>query len=617
MGYLSLYRKWRPKGFADLTGQPTVVKTLKNAITINRIAHAYLFCGPRGTGKTSTAKVFAKALNCSDRTGTEPCNRCFSCEQINSGRSVDVIEMDAASNRRIDEIRDLREKVKFSPSEGDYKVYIIDEVHMLTKEAFNALLKTLEEPPANVVFILATTEPHKVLPTIISRCQRFDFGLLSMGELKDRMRYICEQEGVEADERALHQIARTAEGGMRDALSILDQAISFGGSRVVLEDVNSILGKVDQQILSGIADVMVSHDSRGALRLVNTIVDQGKDMNQFVKDLLFHFRDLMLLKECGPQNMLTDLPADARDELTVQAGRFSTGELLRILELLSETDQQLRFTSQPRLALEMLMIKLTSREADLSLHHLINRVSRVEEIIGQGPYTGAVGGAGERPPAPGESRTPGTPEAGTETGSVQRSGSGPEARPVIEPGRVPAVDAPETAAEQDGSDRGAPLSNPLLTELPPADSLPDDIPVISAEETESYWTSTMTLLQNSAQTRKLRAFLIVAKPYRVIGDTLYVVYPQTSTFHKSSAEKELNLLERALKKVTGYPVKARLIFEGEEQGLQQSMVPAERTVEEGLTSITPPPTANTLQQDPIVQKALKIFGGKVIQLENE
>lgn len=649
MGYLSLYRKWRPRTFDDLAGQNTVVKTLKNAILTDRIAHAYLFCGPRGTGKTSTAKIFAKTLNCANRVGTELCNQCFSCEQINSGRSVDVIEIDAASNRRIDEIRDLREKVKFSPSEGEYKVYIIDEVHMLTKEAFNALLKTLEEPPANVVFILATTEPHKILPTIISRCQRFDFGLLHVRDLKERLRYICEQEGIEMDDHALSLIARTAEGGMRDAISALDQAIAFGGDRVTVEDVNTILGKVEQRLLAEIVEVMAIHDARRALQLVNEIVDQGKDMNQFVKDLLYHFRDLMLIKECGVQNTLQELLPETKDELAAQAGRFTTKDLLRILELLSETDQQLKLTSQPRLTLELMMIKLTTKEVDISLTNLIHRLARLEEMVESGHRPVRVETAKPSPTTPQPEisfadkvkmmREKGTGRAQEEV-SPSDLGPTPVAQgrldestsftrgvtaPVTErPGDVdlPWHDQPPVAPTQSAND-----TEPVAEErTSPSDrmgtpmngSSGPDLPGISAEEVENYWNLTMNLLQKSSETRKLRAFLIVAKPYRVMGDTLYIVFPQSSTFHKSNAEKELDLLERALKKVTGLNLKACCIFTGEEQELSQAATSgALEMADQPNPTPTSQPTSEDIHQHPIVQKTLKIFGGKVIQVENE
>ncbi|AZR74389.1 hypothetical protein BBF96_13935 [Anoxybacter fermentans] len=592
MGYLSLYRKWRPKTFDDLAGQKTVVKTLKNALINNRIAHAYLFCGPRGTGKTSTAKIFAKALNCEHGPTPDPCNKCFSCQQINSGRSVDVIEIDAASNRRIDEIRDLREKVKFSPSEGDYKVYIIDEVHMLTKEAFNALLKTLEEPPENVVFILATTEPHKVLSTIQSRCQRFDFSLLSIKDLKERLKYICEQEGISITDSALNLIARTAEGGMRDAISILDQAIAFSGDKVTIDDVNTILGKVDQQILAEIVNIISNHDTKAGLKLINEIVDQGKDMNQFVKDMIFYFRDLMLIKECGLQNNLIDLPDELKEELADQASKFSIRDLLRILEILTETDQKLKFASQPRLLLEMTMIKLASPETDTSMANIINRLARLEEIVEKRKSVFQ------------------KPEE-VLTGKERKE----EDKAVVERNRIEKeTESQQKDVKENQLDYEAQIESKKRTE----NTEVNEGPTISMGEMEKYWEVTMNLLNKNAKTRKLRAFLLVCRPYKIIGNTLYIIFPRESTFHKTNAEKEIDLLERALKKVIGQSFKVVCIFEGEEAITKQK-------IKSDAQEMTPASRANQsiqlikdeVEQDPIVQKALKIFGGKIIKVENE
>ncbi len=596
MGYLSLYRKWRPKTFDDLAGQKTVVKTLKNAIEHNRISHAYLFCGPRGTGKTSAAKAFAKALNCEKGPTVNPCNQCFSCEQINSGRSVDVIEIDAASNRRIDEIRDLREKVKFSPSEGDYKVYIIDEVHMLTKEAFNALLKTLEEPPKNVVFILATTEPHKILPTIISRCQRFDFGLLSIQDLSKRMKYICEQEKISVSDGALTMIARSAEGGMRDAISILDQAIAFGGDRVNIEDVNTILGKVDQQILKEIVMVMASHDTKRGLELVNKIIDQGKDIHQFVKDLILHFRDLMLVKECGVQNNIIDLPEEFKLEQMEQAQNFKTSDLLKILEMLSDADQQLRFASQPRLILELTLIKLLSPEVDTSMTNLINRLAKVEEMLESRPSI--------------QERIIVSPKP--EVAPVQKIQEKVASQSKINKN----VEVKETTKEV------LEVAQPAKEESIKEQGVKSIS--ITKDELENYWKVTLDFLNKKSETRKLRAFLLKGKPYAIVGNTIYIVFPQSSTFHKAHAEEEIDKLELVLKKVIGQTVHARCIFEGEEGKIPKRVeereagaIPSASEIQDRSEENKPIKlTREQIENDPIVQKTLKYFGGKIIGIED-
>ncbi|AGB40067.1 DNA polymerase III, subunit gamma/tau [Halobacteroides halobius DSM 5150] len=384
MAYVSLYRKWRPQDFSDIAGQRSVVKTLKNAINMNRIAHAYLFCGPRGTGKTSTAKILSKALNCEEGPTIKPCNECIACTKINNNNSIDVIEIDAASNRGIDEIRELREKVKFSPTEGNYKVYIIDEVHMLTTEAFNALLKTLEEPPDYVIFILATTEPHKLLPTILSRCQRFDFSRLSITDIKERLSYICQREEIEVSENALTTIARNAEGGMRDAISILDQTISFSGSEIKIDDVAAVLGMVGRDVLFKLIKVMNDQDVEAGLKLITKVINEGKDIKQFVNDLVYHLRNLLLVKECQGADKLFDLTDDTCERLKKQAKQLRNSQLLRWVEILNELDYKLKQTNQPRIILEMGIVKLIKPATDKSLTTILDRVTRLEEIVKSG-----------------------------------------------------------------------------------------------------------------------------------------------------------------------------------------------------------------------------------------
>lgn len=286
MSYQALYRVWRPQTFEDLVGQDMITKTLKNALATKQTTHAYLFAGPRGTGKTSCAKLFAKALNCPNQVNGDPCNECETCKAITAGRLNDVIEIDAASNNGVEEIRDIRDKVKYAPTQADYKVYIIDEVHMLSTSAFNALLKTLEEPPANVVFILATTDPHKIPATIISRTQRFDFKRITSGAILERMEYILKQKEFEYDEKALNVIARAAEGGMRDALSILDQVLSFGDNKVTLDNALLVTGSVTRENLIKYLSQVQNHETVAGLQTIHEILDEGKDTKRLLEDLI-------------------------------------------------------------------------------------------------------------------------------------------------------------------------------------------------------------------------------------------------------------------------------------------------------------------------------------------
>lgn len=364
MAYVALYRKWRPGSFKELVGQEHISRTLSHAITSGRIGHAYLFSGPRGTGKTSTAKIFAKALNCERGPTPDPCGKCPQCCKINDGSSMDVFEIDAASNRGIDEIRDLRETVKFAPVDGRYKVYIIDEVHMLTTEAFNALLKTLEEPPSHVVFILATTEAHKVPATIQSRCQRYDFRRITVEEIQKRLAYVVQETGLEAEEEALRMIAIQADGGMRDALSILDQCLAISEGKVTAKRVRQILGLVGHDWIYRLTESVAGKDSQQVLGIVAELLRDGKDLRQILAEFSLHLRSLMIYQAAGTvENM--DLYAEPDEVLKEQGMFFPPEQIMRMIRRLHEAMNEMKWSPQPRITVEIALLSLCRpQEAD-------------------------------------------------------------------------------------------------------------------------------------------------------------------------------------------------------------------------------------------------------------
>jgi DNA polymerase-3 subunit gamma/tau len=381
VGYTALYREWRPRKFEDVVGQEHITTTLKNEILNDRIAHAYLFCGTRGTGKTSTAKVMAKALNCLDLHNGEPCNECEMCKKINAGLAIDVTELDAASNNGIDKIRDIIDDTKYPPQEARYKIYIMDEVHMLSVGAVNAFLKTLEEPPKNVIFILATTDPQKLPITILSRCQRFDFKRINQKEISDRLKIIVEVQNVAYEQKSLDLISRVCDGAMRDALSILDQAIAMGEKQINYEDLVSILGLVTNEYLFDITYAIIDRSIEKSMVIVDKLVYSGKDMQLFIKDLIAHFRNLLMVKVTNNPEEVLDMSLENIYLVKEQGKKIRVEEIMRHIRVLQDAELNSRASKQSRLYLELAIIKMCKIEYDTSNEIILSRINQLEESI--------------------------------------------------------------------------------------------------------------------------------------------------------------------------------------------------------------------------------------------
>ena len=385
MSYTALYRKFRPDTFADVKGQDHIVTTLKNQLKANRIGHAYLFTGTRGTGKTTAAKIFARTVNCENPSEDGPCGECRSCKAIAAGASMNVIEIDAASNNGVDNIREIVEEVSYSPAEGKYKVYIIDEVHMLSRGAYNALLKTLEEPPSYVIFILATTEVHELPVTILSRCQRYDFKRISIDTIVDRMKELIDAEDVHVEEKALRYIAKTADGSMRDALSLLEQCIAFHlGQELTYDNVLDVLGAVDTEVFSRLLRFILDRDVLGCVELLEEIIMQGRELSQFVIDFTWYLRNLMLVQASDNLEDVIDMSTDNLKRLKEESEMLDMDRIIRYIRIFSELSKQMRYAVQKRILVEIALIKLCKPEMETDQEAILDRIRQVEDKVENG-----------------------------------------------------------------------------------------------------------------------------------------------------------------------------------------------------------------------------------------
>ncbi len=382
MSYTALYRKWRPIQFGDVKGQDSIVQTLRNQMISQRIGHAYLFCGTRGTGKTSIAKIFARAVNCERPVDGSPCNECETCRGILAGRSMNVVEIDAASNNGVENIREIREQVQYPPTEGHYRVYIIDEVHMLSTGAFNALLKTLEEPPSYVIFILATTEANKIPVTVLSRCQRYDFKRLTVDTIAARLHELSDAEGILVEEKALRYLAKAADGAMRDALSLLDQCVAFHyGTLLTYDNVLDVLGAVDTSVFSRLLRAVIGDETTECMRILEDMVIQGRELGQFINDFIWYLRNLLVLKTTDDVENMLEMSAENLSQLAEEAGMIDENTLMRYIRVFSELSGQLRYAVQKRVLIEVALIRLTRPQMEQNLDSILQRLTVLEEKV--------------------------------------------------------------------------------------------------------------------------------------------------------------------------------------------------------------------------------------------
>ncbi|MGQ9466096.1 MAG: DNA polymerase III subunit gamma/tau [Anaerolineae bacterium] len=560
----ALYRKWRPQTFDEVVGQEHVVQTLRNALLSDRVHHAYLFAGPRGTGKTTTARLLAKAVNCLDpEPAHRPCNRCAICRAINEGRLMDLIEIDAASNTSVEDVRELRERVGYRPSEARYKVYIIDEVHMLSTAAFNALLKTLEEPPAHAIFVLATTEPHRIPATVLSRCQRLDFRRVPLADIVARLRHLAQQEGIQAEEDALSLIARHATGSMRDAESLLDQLAAYTDRMVTVEAVRTALGTGDEGAILALTDALAARDVGRGLGIINESADRGTDPRQFARQMAEHLRALMLIRLGAPVPLY--IPDSLRPTVQSQAARFTPRQLARAVRLFGQAASDARAAWQPQLPLELAFVEAALME---------------EETIPTG--TGQQGPSPHREPTAPPSAPPPARAVG---------------RPVAPAGRPSPVASPPPTP-----------TAPPVREQPP----PEPVAEFSLEEVTQRWNDFLRLLRSV--NHSLEALMRSGKPVSVEGGALLVgfAYP----FHRDKVDEEANrrAVEDALTQLLGRPVRVRCVLLAGSGGKSPARpTPARAPTPQPRTPSSAHPAAPSppVPDDGLVQAAVEKLGARV------
>jgi DNA polymerase-3 subunit gamma/tau len=551
MSYLVLARKWRPKTFDEVVGQPTLVRTLRNALSSGRIGHAFLLSGARGVGKTTTARILAKALNCSKDEGPtpDPCGACASCTEIAAGTSLDVQEIDGATHNGVEQVRELRESARYNPARDRFKIWIIDEVHMLSTGAFNALLKTLEEPPPRVKFIFATTEYHKLPDTILSRCQQYEFRMIPAKDLVDHLKAVAEGEKVTVSTEALARIARAAEGSVRDALSLFDQVLSFSGSQVKDEDIAALLGLIDRELLTDASRAVADADSRAVLDLAQRLAEYGADSRNFARELLLHFRELLVVKLAAPDSaLLAPIVPEERERLRSVAAKFSEEDLLRGLDVLTKADEELRLAQDPRVTLELALLKLVQMRRLMPFKELIERVERLA--------SGA--------PAP-------SPRSAPPLRSEPVTRPAAEPRPSPAPAAAPAV----------------PVAAPALA--------------AQAETVPAGSSDLLGALLAQVQARPSLAQPLRGAQARLEGETLVLEVPPTFLAFAGMHVEEYAELVR---KLAGRALKVKI--EAGAAPAEQAEASAEELKRERMMK--------EAAREPAVQEALELFGGNVVDV---
>ncbi|OGP53508.1 MAG: DNA polymerase III, subunit gamma and tau [Deltaproteobacteria bacterium RBG_13_52_11] len=555
--YLVIARKWRPQVFEELAGQEHVTRTLQNAIAAERLAHAFLFAGPRGVGKTSAARILAKAANCLQGPTQTPCNQCESCKEIADGNSIDVLEIDGASNTGVDNVRELRENVRYLPSKSRYKIYIIDEVHMLSTSAFNALLKTLEEPPPHVLFIFATTEPHKIPLTILSRCQRFDFRRIPLTMIFERLREITVAEGVTIDGDALMLICREAEGSMRDAQSLLDQAISYGGVEVKREDILTLLGIADRKILFDLSAAIFRKDAKGCLSLVDELYKLGYDLGQFCKDFLNHVRNLLVVKLEGGESPVLHVPEHEVRDLMDQAGGISFEDLHRLFQILLRGEELMARTPFPKVVLEMTVVEMARLDSLLPVEEILSRVEHLEHTLSRG----------------------GLSAEGVPVGSGQEKTGGEERSK-----RMPEEDVNETSSEPGRGELG--------------------------EEALRQWEEFLTFVRG--ENPILASFLIQGSPVRLDDACLEIGFAKGSfAFDRVSEHDTLQSVQEIARRHFKQEVQVKVT---PTNFLKDAKTESKPSPPDGGTDLMRHLKKEALD-NPVVQEAVEIFQGRVVEVK--